>query len=171
MNIPQTVQPVSSSPQTHRLQASRHRLAWLGGGLLLIIVLLLWPTLKGAWFRPPITADQIAWRTDYTSALAESVRSGKPVLLDFSATWCPPCQEMKRQAWPDARVSKLANADYIPVAMDADALGSHEPAVRYNVDTIPRLVIVNGQGRVLKEGAFMSADELADFLKSPPKGG
>jgi thioredoxin 1 len=93
------------------------------------------------------------------------------VLLDFSATWCPPCQEMKHDSWPDSRVAKAANADYIPVAMDVDAPGTREPATRYGVNTIPRVLIVNSEGKVLRDGAFMSADELFDFLKSPPKAG
>ena len=35
----------------------------------------------------------------YDAAVAESNRTGKPILLDFNAEWCPPCQALKREVF------------------------------------------------------------------------
>lgn len=108
--------------------------------------------------------DHIPWRTDYSAALEEGKKVGKPILIDFSATWCPPCQEMKRSAWPDSRVADLAATKYVPLAMDVDTPGAAAPAKRYGITTIPAIVVVDSDGKVLRQGAFMSADELSEFL-------
>lgn len=141
------------------------------GWLVLAALLTGLPVINGCFRSSPsaatvavAAADNIPWRTDYDSALAEGKKTGKPILIDFSATWCPPCQEMKRSAWPDSRVESLASSKYIPLAMDVDAPGAKDPAARYGINTIPAVLVVDADGMVLRQSSFMSADELAAFL-------
>lgn len=139
---------------------------WLGL-MLLVVAYLQWPMVKGLYYRAsasPVPADGIAWRTDLSEALGESARSGKPVLADFSATWCPPCQVMKHEVWPDARVAKAVNEGFIPVALDADAAGSRGPAQQYGVEAIPTLLALDSQGKVLRQAHFLNVAGLRDFL-------
>ena len=65
----------------------------------------------------------------------EVLQSKKPVLVDFNAEWCPPCQALH------TILEELAeeNDDFIIVTVDIDA--EEELANQYRVSSIPCLVV------------------------------
>ncbi len=144
---------------------------WMG--VVALIVFLQWPMIKGWGYKvmgSPAPDDGIAWRTDFQAALREAQQTGKPVLLDFQASWCPPCQVMKHDVWPDPKVREAVNARYIPMAVDVDAAANREVVGRYDISSIPSIVVIDGQGHVLKRGSFMSRSALLTFLADPNRG-
>jgi thiol:disulfide interchange protein len=105
------------------------------------------------------THELIPWQTDFKVAQAESHQTGKPILLDFSADWCGPCQEMRRTTWSDASVATALH-DYIPMQVNIDA--NPDLASQFQVRAIPHIVVVNSRGDILKvsEGAMDPTDFL-----------
>jgi thiol:disulfide interchange protein len=166
----QSDMPITKAPTCIGCGGARWRTWIVLAGFLLLVGYVQWPMFKGLYYRAfgaPAPNDGIAWRMDLGAALAESAQTGKPVLVDFSASWCPPCQVMKHESWPDAQVAKAANDNFIPVFLDADASGSQAPAEKYGIRAIPSVLVLDSQGKVLRQANFLDAAALRKFLTAP----
>ena len=65
----------------------------------------------------------------------EVIKSDKPVLVDFNATWCPPCQVLH----PILEEMAEESDDYKIVSVDID--DEDALAEQYEVSSIPCLVV------------------------------
>ena len=140
--------------------ARYERLIWIG--LLLLTVTARWAASDGA-ARAPSPVSTIAWRSSLDAALAEARRTGRPVLADFSASWCPPCIAMKHEVWPDPAVEH-ATERYVPLMIDVDR--NTAASDRYHVEGIPTILVLDADGRVLRRAGFLSAVDMLDFLNA-----
>lgn len=134
--------------------------------LLLIGVLVWrWPILKGYYYKfahVQAPGSTIPWRTNLDQALAESKRTGKPVLVDFWATWCPPCLAMQHDTWTDQTVERAVTQATVPLEIDIDK----DPAAasRYGIESIPTVLLLDGDGRVLRREGFLPANGVMRFV-------
>lgn len=103
---------------------------------------------------------EIRWHSSLDEALAESKRTGKPILADFYATWCPPCQLMEKRTYPDAKVI-AESQKWVMLKVDTDK--EEELAVRYRISSLPTLAVLNAEGEPVT-GAMGYLDA-ATFVK------
>ncbi len=134
------------------------------------IIAVQWPTIKGWYYKaPPAQSAKaesaVAWRTDYAAAQAEAKETGKPILLDFTASWCPPCQLMKAEVWTDSEVGKAVHENTIPVLVDVDLPVNEELSRRYEIHQIPTILLTDAAGARLKQANYMSAEEVKRFVR------
>lgn len=114
--------------------------------------------------------NHIAWANDLTQAKANAAATGKPILMEFSANWCPTCRAVKRNVWPDKRVENAVNGRTIPLAVDVDA--QRDLASQYGVNGIPAFIVTDATGQVLarKEG-YVDADGVIALIDSAKRAG
>lgn len=112
-------------------------------------------------------AQTINWVKDFKEAKALAVETGKPIMLDFTANWCKPCQEMEKSFWPRPDVSALVQ-NFVAVKVDFD----DEPGLarKYFVSAIPNVVTTDPWGNGLRfSRGFGSPEKILDHLTSIPK--
>lgn len=117
-------------------------------------------------------------RTEYStwttmaSALAESERNGKPILIDFNADWCPPCQKMKSEVFDNGVRGQAVQTAVIPVSIvDRIRENGHNPPEienlqnRFGVNAFPTLVVFSpATGRMVRTQGFGGADQTVQWI-------
>ena len=126
---------------------------------LLLLLLLLGPL--GA-------AAQVRFETKSTDAVREmALRSGKLVLIDLYATWCPPCRMMEREVFSRKDVGDFMERHFVAAKYDVDKTTGKELLKRYGSGAIPLYLVFDTQGELLGriQGAA-KADEFMDNLQT-----
>jgi thiol-disulfide isomerase/thioredoxin len=101
-------------------------------------------------------------------AAARAEREGKWLLIDFTASWCGPCQNMEKTTWRDAAVSEWLSAKAVAVQVDVDA--QQELAQSFGVQAMPTMVVfARGQELDRAVGA-QSAKQLLGWLEGLEQG-
>jgi thioredoxin-like negative regulator of GroEL len=128
--------------------------------LALVVILAAISLLRGGWSRGGAPVE--GWMSDIGDAQAEAKRTSRPMLVYFTASWCGPCQQMKKDTLPDASV-KQSLAKYVPVMIDIDQ--QPDVAQKFGVRSIPTFMAVDADGTVLKmSGGGMPASAFASWL-------
>jgi thioredoxin-like negative regulator of GroEL len=79
------------------------------------------------------------WNNDLNSALAESFRTKKPILVDFYGIWCPPCNLFNETVFPQKKFHEAAKK-WVLLKMDADAKTSFELKSHFKVGGYPTII-------------------------------
>ncbi len=106
----------------------------------------------------------------YVDALGRAKKEQKPVVLDFGAKWCVPCQRMEKETLTDSRVTSLL-AHCVLVKIDAD---EHAALIsKYGVSGVPDVRFLSPDGLEKKrlvdfQDAKLFAEELTELLGAKP---
>lgn len=98
----------------------------------------------------PVDAAPVNWHTDYRKAAAESSRSGKPILVEFTAPWCGYCRKMQ-ETMADARVSQHVEKCFIPLIIDTDEDVNSRLVQSVGIEGLPTTAILTSDMKVVKK--------------------
>jgi hypothetical protein len=104
----------------------------------------------------------VEWREWGDAPFEAAERTGSPVLLSLSASWCTACDEMDEATYADPKIAAHLKDGFVPVRVDVD----RQPRVRerYNMGGFPSTVFTTPDGRLLTGAGFMSPDGLRQAL-------
>jgi thiol:disulfide interchange protein len=129
--------------------------------IVLAAVLMAMPSL----FRKPVK-DLVPWNHSFDAVVGQ----GKPIFVDFTADWCPPCQELKRTVFSRQDVADTLAGNFQPLKVDLTNPGEPENALarRFEVEAIPTLFLLRADGTVIKKHTgIMEPDEFLAWLNDP----
>lgn len=90
-------------------------------------------------------AAGVLWQTDPETAFEEARSSGRPVMLYFTADWCPPCHDLKAHVFPQPGFIEKSRL-FVPVYLDGDQPQAQKWGEKLGVMGYPTLVVMDTAG-------------------------
>lgn len=91
--------------------------------------------------------------------VAEVLDADRPVLVDFFATWCPPCKRLTPEI--EKVAARLHEVKFVKIDTDASPLVASKLGVR----GLPTLVLFHKGQAVSHQVGFMPAPALESWLR------
>ena len=121
--------------------------------------------IAGIFFAIPARKGaEVQWQK--YDAKAVTATKGKPVIIDFFATWCIPCKELDEKTFSDAHVAH--DLDRF-VRIKADLTNDQDPLVkeltkRYAIVGVPTVVFIDSSGHEQPQSRLTGFESAEQFL-------
>jgi len=104
-----------------------------------------------------LNAQGIRFQPYDESAMQAALTTGRPVILEFSASWCLPCHELERSTFTDRRVIARSR-DFAVFKVDLtryDSPGAKQLRARYGVTGVPEILFFVPRGGEVRDARVL----------------
>jgi len=109
----------------------------------------------------------IVWLKDEGSALSQAKEQKKPMIIDFTADWCPVCKRLEHETFSDPLTIE-ASKRFLCVRIDCT--DTNDPEIRklwkkYNIVGLPTIAFLDSHGNLKPEQSVTEFVKSEIFLK------
>ncbi|MFV1993101.1 MAG: protein-disulfide reductase DsbD [Acidiferrobacterales bacterium] len=111
--------------------------------------------------------EKVSTVAELEKHLNEAKAQGKPVILDYFATWCTDCLRMEKSTFADPRVRNIMASRFVAIQVDVtDPNDPESKAIkkRFQVFGPPAMLFFDAQGNEMKDLNFYGYKNADDFL-------
>jgi len=101
---------------------------------------------------------------------AEAKAAGRPVMIDFWASWCVYCKKLDKLVWNVPGVVAESRR-FVTIKVDATSPADAEMTsikADFKFSGLPRVIFIDSRGEVLhgRSAGFKSAEDMLELMKS-----
>lgn len=103
--------------------------------------------------KPSRDGEGIKFKSiSFEEAKKQAKKNGQMIFVDAYASWCGPCKKMAATSFKDETVGELFNDKFINLKIDCEKDADGPDFARmYKVRAYPTLLIIDGDGKVVKQ--------------------
>jgi len=114
----------------------------------------------------------LKWDANLDAAVKQGGSLGKPVLIDFTADWCPACKKMDVTTFVDHEVAEELTSKWVLVKIDCTVNSDEIETLqrKYAINGLPSLVVLDSSGEHLQTlTGYQPAKKLLGILREKRK--
>lgn len=124
-----------------------------------------------AQMRAPAEANIARWPAYSDAAFEQARAEGRPIVMDFSASWCAACRELEHKTFTDPRVQQALDG-YARFKIDLDGAHSAQANAlqrKWKVTGLPAIIFLNAEGQEIESARIGGFRPPAAFLAAIPE--
>lgn len=114
-----------------------------------------------------VSSTEIIFKeSGWEGVLKEAKETGKPIFLNFHATWCAPCKLMKIKTFTNNELADYLNSNFINIRLDGEVGEGETLMEAFGLRAYPSTLFIGSEGNVIwGKSGYLGPNELLEVAK------